>query len=90
VFFLFLSANLKQALQTGIRSIMIHLTNKVTKRFFFLKRRQEVSLASPAPVSGDKATPPPLIQKYEYGTGKNKVNVRIFIEPTPEPTISES
>jgi hypothetical protein len=58
-----------------------------TKRFFFFaKRKQKISVASP--VSQLKATPPALIQKYEMGTGKNKINVRIFMEPPVEPTIT--
>ena len=32
-----------------------------------------------------KATSSPFVKKYEMGTGKNKINVRIFKEPTPEP-----
>jgi len=34
-----------------------------------------------------KATSSPFVKKYEMGTGKNKINVRIFKEPPPEPVM---
>ena len=37
-----------------------------------------------------KATRSAFIEKYEMGSGKNKINVRIFKEPTAEPVTLES
>jgi hypothetical protein len=37
-----------------------------------------------------KAARSAFIEKYEMGSGKNKINVRIFKEPTGEPVTLES
>jgi hypothetical protein len=42
------------------------------------------------PDSGKKEPSSPWIEKYEMGTGKDKINVRIFKEPEPEPVILEA
>ena len=48
-------------------------------------------IAPEPPPSKEKATSP-FIETYEMGSGKNRINVRIFKEPTsePEPTVPES
>jgi hypothetical protein len=42
------------------------------------------SVSSPHLVPEAKAAPSAFIEKYEMGSGKNKINVRIFKEPTAE------
>lgn len=43
------------------------------------------SIASGIPVSEGKAPAPALVEKYESGSGRNKIHVRIFKEPMTEP-----
>ena len=45
------------------------------------------TVVSIIPDSKGKATSSPWIEKYEMGSGKDKINVRIFKEPTPEPLV---
>ena len=45
------------------------------------------TVVSPIPDSKGKATSSPWIKKYEMGSGKDKINVRIFKEPAPEPVM---
>ena len=47
------------------------------------------SAGVPAMPDSEKQTPSPWIEKYELGSGKNKINVRIFKEPDPEPVSLE-
>ena len=48
----------------------------------------QVVTPEPRP-SKEKATSP-FIETYEMGSGKNRINVRIFKEPTSEPAVPES
>jgi hypothetical protein len=47
-------------------------------------------VAATLPVSEVQPMPESLVKKYEMGTGKNKINVRIFREPPTEPIPVES
>jgi len=46
------------------------------------------SAAPVTPASEVKASPA-LVEKFEQGSGENKINVRIFKEPTTKPVITE-
>ena len=48
------------------------------------------SVSSLPVISKVKATQSAFIEKYEMGSGKNRINVRIFKEPTAEPVTLES
>jgi len=48
------------------------------------------AVAAVIPDSDKKETSSPWIEKYEMGSGKNKINVRIFKEPDPEPVKLET
>ena len=57
------------------------------------KTGSAVALSTVSPIvpdSAKKETSSPWIEKYEMGTGKNKINVRIFKEPDPEPVSLET
>lgn len=49
--------------------------------------RSQAPVVSALPDSGRKETSSPWIEKYEMGSGKDKINVRIFKEPKPEPIV---
>ena len=52
--------------------------------------RSQSTVVPAIPDSKGKATSSPWIEKYEMGSGKNKINVRIFKEPQVEPVILEA
>jgi len=60
-------------------------TVETSERMAVENHSQSVPFTSRVPEA--KAISSPFVKKYEMGTGKNKINVRIFKEPPPEPVM---